>query len=367
MKLAGICAAIALMAAGCAGQVPPQAQASAAGMDSAQLAQLGADVRAGRYGNVHSLLVYRHGRIAYEQYFSGADERRGQAIGTIEFDAETLHDARSVTKSVVGILFGLAVRDGRIPDLDAPVLDYFPEYAELRTPERLALRLRHLLSMSSGLDWDEGSRPYGDPANSETAMDAAADPYRYVLERPVAAPPGTRWEYSGGDTMLLAGVIERATGMRLEAYADRALFRPLGISRFEWLHYPGGQPIAASGLRLRPRDMAKLGLLYLHSGRWNGRQLVPEAWVRDLLTPQAHVSDRPLGLQRYGYQWYLGTGRVGDRPVSYQLAVGWGGQRIMLVPEMDMVMVMTAGMYGDPRQTDVTFEILLDRILPAGR
>lgn len=345
---------------------PPRTATSASDVDSGALAALTRDIRAGGFGNVHALLVQHRGRRVYEEYFSGPDERRGEPLGTVRFDRNMLHDARSVTKSVVSVLFGLAVRDGHIQDLDTPVLDYFPGLAELRTPERMAIRLRHLLAMTSGLAWDESSRPYGDPANDETRMDRAADPYRFVLERPRAAAPGERWEYSGGDTMLLAGVIERATGMSIEAYAERVLFRPLGI-RSQWLRYPNGLPIAASGLRLRPRDMLSLGQLYLDGGRWRGAQLVPESWVRDSLAPQARISDRPIGLQQYGYQWYLGTARVRDRAVPYHAAIGWGGQRILIVPSMHLVAVLNAGLYGDRRQSDIAFEILLDRVLPAIR
>lgn len=338
---------------------------AAAAVDRSALAALTTDIGAGRFGNIHALLAMRSGRIVYEEYFAGEDERRGRPAGRVTFGPATLHDARSVTKSVVGILFGLAVREGRIPDLDAPVLDYFPEHAELRTPERLAIRLRHLLAMTSGLEWNESTRPYGDPANSETQMDGAADPYLFVLSRPVAHPPGSHWEYSGGDTMLLAGVIERATGERLETFAERVLFRPMGISRHEWLAYPDGAAIAASGLRLAPRDMAKLGRLYLAGGRWRGRQLVPEEWVRASLSPQAVISERPIGLQRYGYHWYLGTARLGERSLPYFAAIGWGGQRVVAIPSLELVMVLNAGLYGDPRQSDIAFEILLDRLLPA--
>jgi CubicO group peptidase (beta-lactamase class C family) len=362
---------IVVLAAALAGCVPsPSAERSPAaavapGIDPAAMAELTRDIESGRFGNIHSLIVVRGGRTLYEDYFAGPDERRGQPIGHVAFDAATLHDARSVTKSVVSILFGLAVAEGRIADLDAPVLDYFPEHRDLRTPERMAIRLRHLLTMTSGFEWDESSRPYGDAANSETQMDAAADPYRFVLERPIARTAGEQWAYSGGDTMLLAGIIERATSTSLVDYAERRLFRPLGISRFEWLRYGNGLPIAASGLRLTPRDLARIGTLYLAGGRWNGRQLVPEAWVRDSVSPQARISDRPLGLQRYGYQWYLGTGRLGDQSLSYFAAIGWGGQRILVIPSMELVLVLTAGLYGDRRQSDIAFEILLDRVLPA--
>lgn len=341
-----------------------RAAPEAVGLDEAQLSQLTEDIRAGDYVNIHGLLVVRHGKLAWEAYFAGPDERRGESLGVVSYDATKLHDARSVTKSVVSMLFGAAIGQGAIETVDAPVLNSFPEYQDLRAPERMKIHLHHALAMTSGLAWDESSRPYGDPLNSETAMDRAGDPYRYVLQQPVVSTPGARWEYSGGDTMLLAAVIERAVGMDLAAYAEQALFAPLGIERYEWLTYPDGTPIAASGLRLLPRDMAKLGLLYLTGGRWDGKQIIPKFWVEASLKPRAVIAERPFGFQRYGYQWWLGTARVNSESVPFAMAVGWGGQRIMLVPSMNLVAVVTAGLYGDRRQTDITFEILLDRVLP---
>jgi CubicO group peptidase (beta-lactamase class C family) len=337
----------------------------AVGLDAGKLSALARDIGSGKFSNIHSLIVVRHGKLAFEQYFQGPDEHRGEAVGLMRFDKDTLHDMRSVTKSVTAILFGIALAGHAIKSADTPVLDYFPEYASLRTPQKAAIRLRDLLSMTSGLQWDEEKYPYSSPLNSEIAMDRAPDRYRYVLEQPVAAEPGTTFNYSGGDTALLAAVIERATKMRLDDYAEQALFRPLGITRYEWLKDATGTPIAASGLRLLPRDAAKLGLLYLQKGRWNGAQIVPESWVEASLSPHANISPRPFGFQRYGYQWWLGTARVNDAAVPFAAAVGWGGQRILIVPSMDLVAVLTAGLYAERRQTDTTFAILLDGVLPA--
>ena len=340
------------------------ASAESVGIDGAAIAKLTENIRAGKYSNIHSLLVLRSGKLVAEAYFQGEDERRGRPLGTVRFDSDTLHDLRSVSKSVISALFGIAMASGAIRDIDAPVLSYFPEYKDLQTPERLRIRLRDVLSMTSGLEWDESSRPYGDPLNSETAMDAADDRYRFILSRPIVASPGERFRYSGGDTMLLAAVIERATKQTLSKYAEQVLFRPLGIERHEWIAYPDGTAIAASGLRLVPRDMAKFGLLYLQGGRWGGTQVVPESWVKASTSVQAKVSDRPFGFQSYGYQWWLGSARD-DAHTPWIMAVGYGGQRIMLIPSRDLVMVMTAGMYRNRAQTDITFEVLLDGVLPA--
>jgi CubicO group peptidase (beta-lactamase class C family) len=343
----------------------PIAPPDAVGLDGQRLVALSRDIRSGKYSNIHALLMVRRGKLAFEEYFAGADEIRGRPIGIVRFDANTLHDVRSVTKSVSSMLLGVALARDAGMGLDTPVLDFFPEYADLRTPQRLPLRLRHLLSMSAGLKWDEHTQPYGSLLNSETAMDEASDRYRFVLEQPIVAEPGRRFEYSGGNAVVLAAIIERSTKVRADDYARRVLFGPLGITRYEWLKYPDGTPIAASGLRLLPRDMAKLGLLCLNHGRWNEKQVVPEAWLRDSISPHITVSDQPHGLQSYGYQWWRGSARVGEASVPWIAAVGYGGQRILIVPSMDLVVVLTAGLYGNPREFDIAFDILLNRILPA--
>src|SRR5262249_23086267 len=146
-------------------------------------------------------------------------------LGTIRFDQETLHDLRSVTKSVVGLLYGIALATKRVPPPDAQLLDHFPEYPDLaRDSVRQSLTVQHALTMTLGIEWDELTIPYSDMRNSEVAMNHAADRYRYVLERPIATQPGENWSYNGGATALLAGLISKGTGQSLQQFAQEALF-----------------------------------------------------------------------------------------------------------------------------------------------
>src|SRR5262249_3781630 len=155
--------------------------------------------------------------------------------GRVSFGAETLHDLRSVTKSIVGLLYGIALERGLVPPPEAPLLPSFPEYPDLAAdPQRMRLTVGHALPMTLGLAWDEIDRPYTDPANSEIAMENAADRYRFVLERPIVAEPGTRWTYSGGAVALIGALIARGAGKPLPEFAREALFEPLGISAFDW-------------------------------------------------------------------------------------------------------------------------------------
>ena len=218
------------------------------------LAQLKARIESGAIPGIHSVLAIADGKTVAEWYFDGVDETIGPMgpidLGRVAFTPETLHDVRSVTKSVVSMLFGIAYSDGAIKSLDTPVLDYFPEFADLRTPERMKIRIRDVLTMTSGLHWDERTYPYSDVRNSEIAMDIADDPYRYVLSLSIDAAPGARFNYSGGDVAIVAAIVSRATKTPIEAYARDKLFTPLGIARFEWTRS------GATTFRVRHRDCA---------------------------------------------------------------------------------------------------------------
>ena len=322
--------------------------AAAAETDAAALQALRQKIVSGELPGVHSVIVVRGGKTLAEWYFPGKDERRGLPLGEVAFTADTLHDVRSVSKSVVSILLGIALKDGAIESLDTPVLDYFPEYPELKTPERMKITLRHIFSMTSGLKWDETSVPYIDARNSEIAMDLAPDRYRYVLEQDVVTPPGSQFRYSGGDVALAGAVLARATKTPLEDYARAKLFAPLGITPFQWDKDPKGVPFAASGLRLRPRDMATIGQLMLQGGRWKGRQIVPKAWVTASTSRQAQVAPDPKCGTRYGYYWWLNPGCPFTPPTPVITANGNGGQRIWVIPSRDLVVVTTMGGYNRP-------------------
>ena len=206
------------------------------------------------------------------------------------------------------------------------------------------------------------------PAEIETAMNNAADRYRYVLQRPIIEPPGKRWIYNGGATALLARLIEKGTGRQLHEFAREVLFEPLQIENTEWRRGIDGEPIAASGLRLKPRDLARIGTMILGGGQWNGRQVIPAEWLEVSFAPAISMPDG----QQYGYQWYLSTipmddGAGGVRREKTINAIGNGGQRLFLLPRLDLVVAVTAGNYDDPNQGRPPTIVLRDLILPALR
>ena len=217
--------------------------------------------------NVHGVVVVRHGALVFEHHWRGVDQKWGGNLGEVAHGPDVKDDIRSGSKSVVSLLVGIALDRKLITGIDQPVFAFFPERAALRTPAKERITLRHLLTMSSGIAWDE-SIPYTSPRNGESLMISATDPYRYVLEQPLADEPGKRWNYSGGSTALLGAVVQRTGKQWLPDFAREALFTPLGITDFEWVKMWNGEFAAASGLRLRPRDMAKIGQFALAHGEW---------------------------------------------------------------------------------------------------
>jgi CubicO group peptidase (beta-lactamase class C family) len=324
--------------------------------------------QAGVLPNLHGIVAARGGQIFFERYLAGPDAGRWP-LGVVRFSAETLHDLRSVSKSIVGLLYGIALFAGRVPAPETKLLSQFPEYPDLAgDPGRRCLTIKHALTMTLGTDWDELTIPYTDPRNGETAMNNAVDRYRYVLERPIVEPPGQRWVYNGGTTALLARMIEKGTGQQLHDFARTFLFGPLKIENTEWRRGLDGEPIAASGLRMTPRDLARIGTMVLRGGQWNGRQVIPAEWLAASFAPAVSMPDG----RQYGYQWYLGTAPVSDgagdvRQEQIVGAVGNGGQRLYMLPRLDLVVVVTAGNYNTFNQADPPMVVLRDLLLPALR
>jgi CubicO group peptidase (beta-lactamase class C family) len=316
----------------------------------------------GRLQNLHGVVALRKGRIVFERYFTGSDEVWGSPRGTVEFTANSLHDLRSVTKSIVGLLYGIALGRGQVPAPDQSLLAQFPEYPDLaRDPNKARLTIAHALTMTLALEWNDSAPWQSIP--TEVAMESAPDRYRFVLERPMLGAPGKGWIYCGGATALLGHLIARGAGVGLHAFAKTALFAPLGIGSTEWSAGRDGVPSAASGLRLAPRDLARIGQMIADGGKWEGRTIVPADWLEASFRPAAIADDAA----HFGYHWYLGefavAGRIGTYGAKWVGAFGLGGQRLFIFPELEFVLAVTAGNYATPDQWKLPIVILREVFL----
>lgn len=344
------------------------AAAGAAGLDRAPLEALARTLRSWPELGVHAVLIERGGALVFEEYFTANDERWGTPLGRVRFTRDMRHDLRSITKSVVSALVGIAMSDGSIASLDRPVVELFPEFPELNTADRRRVTLGHVLGMTSGLKWNEDI-PYNDPRNDEIRMTRDSQPLRYALAPVFDHTPGAEFNYNGGLTQVMAAVLERATKTSLEDYARTKLFEPLGITDVEWVGDLAGMPAAASGLRLRARDLAKIGSLYLHDGRWNGKQILPAGWAAR--STRRHFRFRPSttnpgGEFGYSYFWWYNCYPTPQGLIEARTAVGNGQQRIFVLPGLDVVVTIYAGRYNDfSHASTLGSRILREHILPA--
>ena len=332
-----------------------ESSAEDVGINPMLISRLIHDMQEGRFPNLHSLIVVKDSKIVVEEYFG-------------QFDAKTKHITASVTKSVGSILIGIAIDRGLLSGLDDGILDMrlselFPEYQVTldADPRKADIRFRHILTMSAGFEWDELTYPYNDQRNDWVRVRDAQEPARLMLEQRVAHNPGKVFNYSGGLSMLLAYLIERETEMGAAAFAKRYLFEPLGISDYDWRNLTGGLIDFPGGLSMRPRDMAKIGQLYLNGGRWNGEFIVSKDWVTESTREHIINVDSP----NYGFQWWCGKFYYRDRSVYLYMASGHGGQKIFVVPDFNLVVVITHQDFDNPAGEMHNTAIMSRYILPA--
>ncbi|MEQ1642417.1 MAG: serine hydrolase [Pyrinomonadaceae bacterium] len=334
-------------------------------LDEAKIVAGTKEILKGNYGNIHSVLVLRNGKLVYENYFTGEDwNNHVGSIGVVNHTRETLHDLRSVTKSVVALAVLIAHSQGKIKDLDQPIFDFFPEYASLAQGEKKNITIRHVLTMTPGLEWNEGFA-YSNPANTAYQMNSSPDTIEFVLSRKLVNKPGTTFEYSGGTTQLLAAILKKATGSDIENFTAKHLLTPLGITKYEWAPLKG-QPDADSGLRLRSRDMAKIGLLVMNSGKWKGKQIISAKLIEDATRPSIKVTEEADGWKtHYGYQIWLQSFPEAGKEYSVIELTGNGGQKIMIDKKNDLIVVVTAGTYDSKGLKKYSFDILIDIAYPS--
>jgi CubicO group peptidase (beta-lactamase class C family) len=324
-------------------------------LDSTLASDLLDRIRDQTYKNISSVVIVKSGKLAVEEYFPSRDQ------------ASKLQQLHSVTKSVTAILIGISIERGLIRGVDEKISAFFPEYAEtFASPDKARLRLKDFLSMSAGLAWDEWSYPYTDARNDAVQTRSSHDPIRYILEKPMSAEPGAKFVYNSGVSMGLGEIIHKVSGLRADKFAEQYLFEPLGISNYEWTKISNDIVETGGGLFLYPRDLAKLGHLFLNGGRWQERQIISAEWIKESTTNQTGAMKLPLWMQAadgYGYQWWLGSLKVGDEEFRFYSARGRGGQYLAVVPDRQLVTVVTG--LNDNILLNQPIDMLERYILPA--
>jgi CubicO group peptidase (beta-lactamase class C family) len=299
-------------------------------VDLAKITQGVTQILSGKIPEVHSLLVVRHGKLLLEEYFNG-------------HKAEDPNPLYSCTKSVFSTLCGIAQDQGLI-NVDQKIYDLYPEYRSKKgwTSEKDALTVGMLLSMTSGLDCNDAGAWN---STCGVAMGPAPDWVDFCFGLPLIHPPGTAWQYNGSCLTLLSNLISKKSGMNFSNYAQEYLLGPLGIEGNTWVTGPNEVAKVDTGLSWKSRDMAKLGLLYMNKGKWEGKRIVSEAWVKD-----ATSSHAPLGQafgHDYGYLWHIKRMPWKDRTVSVFFANGYQGQAVFVSPDADLICVVTAARSSD--------------------
>ncbi|MBI9067611.1 MAG: serine hydrolase [Salinivirgaceae bacterium] len=307
------------------------------------------------FPNTHSVLIIKDNKLIFEKYLNGFNEDRKQ------FTA-------SVSKSVGSILTGIAIEEGLLESINNGILeknisDLFNDYKSLLNEDSLksTIRFKHILSMSGGLDWDEHTYPYSDRRNDWIAASHSIDPFVFLFEKKMVTKPGNNFNYNGGYSLLLSKQIQDITGKSALEYAKEKLFKPLKIKEYEWESVRCGLTDTDGGLHLLPRDMAKIGQLYLNNGRWDGEQIVDSNWVKES-TKEQIISE---GMPNYGFQWWCGTFHSKAISSYTYFTSGLGGQKIYVFPEFNVVIVITHQVFDNNYGELNNIKILSNYILPS--
>jgi CubicO group peptidase (beta-lactamase class C family) len=326
----------------------PIAHAKSLGVDVEKLAGLVQANRSGEYRNIHAIVIACRGKLVLDEYFSGYNPKRKHAIASI---------SKALTASTTGIAAG----QKRFQGASLLLKDALPKYGAGFEGQKKLITVDHMLAMRTGLEWKESAYAYTDPRNSHRIMDKSEDVLEYVLGRPMEATPGEKYQYNSGVAMTLGRVFEIQTGEDVASFAKRHLFGPLGITDYKWNLYrklvnTGG------GLAMRARDLAKYGSLHLSEGKWNGRQVIPAAWVeRSMQRPDRKIS--------YVDHWFINAPFVlpdREKPIDVFRSTGYGGQHIYLVPELDLLAVFNAANFED-QMVGHPEDMFYKYILPAVR
>ncbi|WP_323846559.1 serine hydrolase [Microbulbifer magnicolonia] len=338
----------------------PTVSTAGAGLSGERLLQMDSAIRNGDFGSITSVLVARSGRLAFEGYFSG--------------DAATLRNTRSATKTVAGMLVGLAIDEGRISGASAKVLAYLQQRPQLYLdPRKAEITFADLMTMSSVLecnDWNSFS------SGNEERMYLREDWLQFALDLPIRGTPpwepkaeqrpyGRAFSYCTAGVYMLGRALAGAVAMPLEDFARDKLFAPLGIAGAKWQRSPTGEVQTGGGLELRSRDLLKLAQLYADGGSWSGKRLLSERWVRDSVQARVQFEGSNGRVYEYGFLWWLQPFEIGDQQIPTFHMSGAGGNIVLVAPTLDLVATITSENFRRGDAHELTRSLISDYILPA--
>lgn len=316
-------------------------------------------VESGSYPSLEGLIITQNGKLIYEKYFHG-------------FQKDSLHDTRSAFKSVAGILVGIAIDKGFIKNVNEKVYSFFPQYKPNKNWNGLknTMTIEHLLEMKSGFDCEE----WNGTKDCEAEMETKQDWIKFCLDMPLKNKPGSQWDYTSINAMLLGGIIAEASNMTVTDFADQYLFKPLGITKYKWTKDPMGHETSAGSFFMTTSDMNKIGQLVLNHGVFNGKRIISKKWIT-VMTKKRHqiqdfsnvrISKNKNAISQptyYGYTWYNERVKTNTFNDNIVFASGNGGQYIMVVRDLNLVLSFSGKSYNSSK-SKLPFDILVDYILP---
>ncbi|MFZ1808775.1 MAG: serine hydrolase [Cyclobacteriaceae bacterium] len=340
------------------------------GIDPLVIDLIHQEIQNGDYGLIDHFLLIRNGKIVSDYHYDQDYETIAKDYDTANhqynydhpnwhpyYNNTDQHSLQSVSKSITSLLLGIAMDEGLIIPLDSTIAPLFSDYSFEADERKKSITLKNLLTMQSGIQWDESSSYAEDQSNNCTIMELSDDWIQYVLDRPMDTIPGTQFVYNSGVTVLLGKIVGMATGKRIDQWAEEKLFGPLGITQYYWKETPKGEMDTEGGLYLSAHDLAKIGYLMMNKGVWNNQQIVSEEWVTASIQPTFKFNEQ----RGYGYQWWVPAYQ--DEQVKIFAGNGYGGQFVMMAPEYNMLVVFNGWNIHD-RAEKSTWNVLQDRILP---
>jgi len=324
---------------------------SKVGGEKAPLEEMMNYIKSANNHQLHNILIFKKGKLVFEEYFKTLNYYTSPpSLGSdsILYNKDLIHYLASESKSVTSILFGIAVKKGFITsDMNTILSSVLPQYSNILTGQKSNITLKSLLTMTSGLDWDENSYPYGDQRNDVTRLFYESDPIGFILSKNSHGLPGTVFRYNSGVTNVLGEIVRQKSGSTLLKFAEDNLFQQLGITKDSWSKIRGNIYFASGGLSLRARDLAKIGLLFLTNGYWNGNEIVSKEWLD--ASSASYINPNTYGFANgYGFQWWINSTQINGEQVKIIISAGLGEQYMMIIPSKETIVVFNCGYFGVP-------------------